>query len=88
MQRHQSSEVAVVGLAGRDRIGPMEQFVSRYELGNMVHAADLDGSLWDRFGIPAQPAWVFINDDGRFDRRFGSVSGAALDDVVEALANQ
>lgn len=23
-----------------------------------------DGSLWARFGVAYQPAWVFVNDDG------------------------
>lgn len=51
-------------MAGRGSTEDMQAFVDEHALA-FPHAVSEDGSLWDRFGVPFQPAWVFVNDDGR-----------------------
>ncbi|MEX2440419.1 MAG: hypothetical protein WD739_11190 [Actinomycetota bacterium] len=42
----------------------MQGFVDEYGL-SFPQAVTEDGSLWARFGVAYQPAWMFVNDDGR-----------------------
>ena len=49
------------------------------------HAADIDGDVWEHYGISSQPAFVFINDDGTFDTRLGSLGEDGLTERVEQL---
>ena len=49
------------------------------------HAADIDGDVWEFYGIGSQPAFVFINDDGTFDTRLGSLDEDRLTERVEQL---
>lgn len=57
-------DVRVVGVAGRDDVGPMEEFVARHGLEDITHVVDADGSIWGSYGISYQPAWVFVEPDG------------------------
>ncbi len=41
----------------------MENFVSKCGL-NFTNLDNADGSLWARYGVPWQPAWVFYKPDG------------------------
>jgi thiol-disulfide isomerase/thioredoxin len=56
-------KVTFVGIAGRSDVGAMQNFVSRYNL-NFTNLNDSDGSLWARYGVPWQPAYVFYRGDG------------------------
>jgi thiol-disulfide isomerase/thioredoxin len=56
-------KVTFVGIAGRSDVGAMQNFVSRYNL-NFTNLNDSDGSLWARYGVPWQPAYVFYRADG------------------------
>src|ERR1700739_4288513 len=56
-------KVTFVGIAGRSDVGAMQNFVSRYNL-NFTNLNDADGSLWARYGVPWQPAYVFYRADG------------------------
>lgn len=42
----------------------MQGFVDTFAL-TFPQAVSEDGSLWARFRVAYQPAWVFVNDDGR-----------------------
>lgn len=55
--------VTFVGIAGRSDVGAMEGFVSKYNL-NFTNLNDSDGSLWARFSVPWQPAYLFVRSDG------------------------
>ncbi len=74
---------SIVGIGGRDTEDPMREFVEKYSLNSMVNVADVDGEIWDRFGITGQPAFVLIDDDGRSQTIFGGVSD--LRSVVDQL---
>jgi peroxiredoxin len=51
-------------MGGRDSAEAMQEFVDEYGL-TFPQAVSEDGSLWTRFGVAYQPAWVFVNDDGQ-----------------------
>jgi hypothetical protein len=41
----------------------MQNFVSKYNL-NFTNLNDADGSIWARFNVPWQPAYLFVKPDG------------------------
>ena len=65
-------QATFVGIAGRDELGPMREFVDRYSL-PFRSAVDEDGDLWSRFGVRAQPAFAFVAPDGSYDVVFGAI---------------
>jgi thiol-disulfide isomerase/thioredoxin len=56
-------KVTFVGIAGRSDAGSMQAFVSKYNM-NFTNLNDADGSLWARFNVPWQPAYLFYRSDG------------------------
>lgn len=66
----------------------MEQFVGRHELGDVRHIADVDGEVWQQFGVVAQPAWVFIDGEtGEAERVLGAIPDDELAGRLESLAS-
>lgn len=57
-------DVTIIGVAGRDDVGPMQDFVAEHGLEDMTHVVDADGAVWASYGISYQPAWVFVDADG------------------------
>jgi thiol-disulfide isomerase/thioredoxin len=55
--------VTFVGVAARSDVGAMANFVSKYGL-NFTNLNDADGSIWARFNVPWQPAYLFVKPDG------------------------
>jgi thiol-disulfide isomerase/thioredoxin len=43
--------VTFVGVAARDQVPAMKQFVAKYQMAGYTQLADLDGSVWRHFGI-------------------------------------
>ena len=66
-------DVTIVGVAGRDDVGPMQEFIAEHGLQDMTHVVDADGAVWASYGISYQPAWVFIDAEGE-----ASVAAGAL----------
>ena len=60
--------VTFVGVAAHSDVGAMQNFVSKYNL-NFTNLNDADGSIWARYNVPWQPAWVFYRADGTSDVR-------------------
>ncbi|MEZ0362612.1 protein disulfide oxidoreductase [Mycobacterium sp. pUA109] len=56
-------QVTFVGVAGHSDAAAEQSFVSKYNL-NFTNLNDADGSIWARFGVPWQPAYVFERADG------------------------
>jgi hypothetical protein len=79
-------KVSFIGMAGRDAVGPMRQFVARYQLGFFPHTADASGSLWARLGVSGQPAWIFIDRSGRSHTIFGAQSDQALEQELNNIS--
>ena len=55
--------VTFVGVAAHSDVGAMQDFVSKYNL-NFTNLNDADGSIWARYNVPWQPAYVFYRSDG------------------------
>ena len=64
LARQYQGRLAVVGIAGRDDQGPMVDYVNKYAL-PFPNGADLDLTVWKKFRVRGQPAWVFITPDGK-----------------------
>jgi len=71
-------------MAGLDSTDAMQQFVDEFSL-TFPQAVSEDGSLWARFGVPYQPAWVFVNDDGRVTVIQGTLSIDELRRILDEL---
>ena len=85
MQHQFEGRARIIGVASRDTIEQIEAFVADTGVDTFPHAADIDGDVWEFFGIGSQPAFVFINDDGTFDTRLGSLDEDGLTERIEQL---
>ena len=56
-------DVTFVGVAARSDVAAMQGFVSKYNL-TFPMLNDADGSIWARYNVPWQPAYVFYRADG------------------------
>jgi thiol-disulfide isomerase/thioredoxin len=82
-------KVTFVGVAARADVGQMENFVSKYNL-NFTNLNDADGSIWARFKVPWQPAYVFLRPDGTstfVNNPTSAMSQQELTDRVRALTS-
>lgn len=78
--------VTFVGVAGLGETDDMRSFVDDYRVGAFEHLADLDGSLWQRFGVVQQPAYAFVDDTGKIELYRGELGEDGLADRVSALS--
>jgi hypothetical protein len=51
----------------------------------MRQLADLDGSVWQWFGVYGQPAYAFVDDAGEIEVFVGGMGGDALADRIDEL---
>ncbi len=79
-----AGKVTVVGVAWQGDDKSFQGFVSKHKL-TFPNLADLDDSLYAHFGVPGQPAWVFVNSKGEVKRVVGVVPEATLDKVLTEL---
>jgi hypothetical protein len=85
VQHQFEGRAQIIGVASRDTIEQIEAFVADTGVDTFPHAADIDGDVWEFYGIGSQPAFVFINDDGTFDTHLGSLDEDGLTERVEQL---
>ena len=86
MQQRFGDQVNIIGVAGRDDLRDMEEFVSNTGVSGFDHIADEDTEIWQAYGVTSQPAFVFINDDGTTETLISSLGVDGLTERVEALA--
>jgi len=82
-------KVTFVGVAARSDVASMQDFVSKYNL-NFTNLNDADGSIWQRFNVPWQPAYVFEKADGSstfVNNPTSAMSQQELSDRVAALTS-
>jgi peroxiredoxin len=72
-----------VALAGDDK--SYNAFVNRHGL-TFPQALDMNGELYEHFGVPAQPAWVFVTAAGVTKRHFGAMERAELEAALTSVA--
>jgi thiol-disulfide isomerase/thioredoxin len=78
-------DVRIVGVAGRGGIDEMRGFIDDTETTGLTHVADLDGDVWNAFGIYAQPAFAFIDDTGEMEIFVGGLRADDLADRIDEL---
>ena len=78
--------IEVIGVAGRGELAEMEPFVADTGTGGLQHMVDDDGAIWSQFGVAAQPAFAFIDDDGEMEVFVGALGREALTERMQALA--
>jgi len=84
-QARAGDSVTFVGVAGLGPLEDMRAFITDYRVGAFEHIADLDGKVWQRFGVVAQPAFAFIDDDGTIEVVRSDLSAADLAERVGVL---
>jgi thiol-disulfide isomerase/thioredoxin len=80
--------VTFVGVAARSSVADMQAFASKYHL-NFTNLNDADGSIWARYHVPWQPAYVFYRADGSstfVNNPTSAMPRQELSDRVAALA--
>jgi thiol-disulfide isomerase/thioredoxin len=80
-------QVTFVGVAARSDVAAMQGFVDKYHL-NFTNLNDADGSIWARYNVPWQPAYVFYRADGSstfVNNPTSAMSKQELSDRVAAL---
>jgi thiol-disulfide isomerase/thioredoxin len=77
--------VTMYGVPGLSDQAGMEKFVGDYGLGDIVQIVDADGSLWSNFGVPSQPAFALINDNGEVTTIQGSLGLQGILDAANSL---
>ncbi|MGZ8583430.1 MAG: TlpA family protein disulfide reductase [Actinomycetota bacterium] len=76
--------MAFVGVPGNDSADAMQAFVDEFGLG-FPQAVTEDGSLWARFGVAYQPAWVFVDNSGETTLVPYELPEAELERVLDDL---
>jgi thiol-disulfide isomerase/thioredoxin len=82
-ERHK--KIQFVGVAAEDELDAMKKFVADHEMTGFPHLADLDGAVWKRFGVTAQPTFAFVRGDGSVELLTGAPTEEQLDQKVSAL---
>ncbi|MBU8812640.1 protein disulfide oxidoreductase [Mycolicibacterium goodii] len=80
-------QVTFLGVAARSDVAAMQGFVDKYNL-NFTNLNDADGSIWARYNVPWQPAYVFYRADGSstfVNNPTSAMSKQELSDRVAAL---
>ncbi len=81
-----AGEVNFLGVAGRaNDPSSVTQFVQDTGVGNVTHVIDDGGDIWLGFGVPTQPAFAFIDDDGSVQLVVGRQGQESLSEVAERL---
>lgn len=78
-------QVNFVGIAGRDELAAIKEFIDTLNVSGFEHAVDEDGSLWANYEIVTQPSFAFINDDGQISTHVGALGTAGLSERLDAL---
>jgi hypothetical protein len=63
----------------------MQGFVDRHGI-TFQNMNDQTGELFSRFGVPAQPAWVFVTPDGSATTYLGAMAESLLDKTLADTA--
>lgn len=78
-------DVAFVGVAGLGENSDMRDFVEDYDVSGFGQLEDVDGSLWERFGVVQQPAYAFVDDSGEIEVYRGALGEDGIAERVAAL---
>jgi hypothetical protein len=77
--------VTVIGVAWSGTAAEMQGFVDLHHI-SFLTLNDADSSLFSHFGVPAQPAWVFVKPNGQSKRVLGAEEPDELTRNLDAVA--
>ena len=80
-----ANDVIVLGVAWNGTTQAMSDFETRHGL-TFTSVNDADGKIYEQFGIPVQPAWVFISQDGSMTTRLGAIDDRSLEAELQKLS--
>ncbi|SDF82121.1 Thiol-disulfide isomerase or thioredoxin [Lentzea fradiae] len=80
-------KVQFVGVAAQDELAAMKKFVSDHGMDAFPSLADLDGEVWRRFGVTAQPTFAFVRPDASVELLVGSPAEEQLDARISSLVS-
>ena len=72
-----------IGVASRDDLEPIKDFVSTFDVGDFEHAVDVEGDIWTHYGIWTQPSFAFINDNNVVEVFLGPMGFDGLSSMIE-----
>jgi peroxiredoxin len=75
-----------VGVAWTGTDDEFQAFIDRYGL-TFPQLSDDAGAVYERFGVPAQPAFVLVGADGQVETLLGAVDEATLDGLLTDLTS-
>jgi hypothetical protein len=75
-----------VGVAGRDGISPINEFIDDYDLGEFDHIVDESGEIWANFEIVSQPSFIFLDATGASTSHLGALGVEGLSERLDVLA--
>ena len=78
-------KVDVIGVTWAGDTKTYQDFVTRHRL-SFPQAVDEGGALFAHFGVPGQPAWVFVGRDGKVERHLGALEPDEIADKLTALS--
>ena len=81
-----ADDVTVLGVAWNGTTQAMSDFETRHGL-TFTSVNDADGKIFEQFGIPVQPAWVFISQDGSMTTRLGAIDDRTLEAELQKLSD-
>lgn len=74
----------MIGIAWNGSVESMNDFVARHGI-SFQNINDNDGKIFAQFGVPYQPAWVFITQDGSTHTRIGALDEVSLITELQQL---
>jgi peroxiredoxin len=84
LARRYQKDVDILGVAGRDDVAAMRDFVARHDL-PFPNVADTGRRIWRAARARGQPVWVFVAPDGTAEL-FYRPSDEQVRTHLEALA--
>ncbi|NNE95265.1 MAG: hypothetical protein HKN24_04485 [Acidimicrobiales bacterium] len=85
MQSNYAGQVEIIGVAGRDDIVSIQEFVTNFEVDGFTHAVDEELAIWREYGIRSQPAFAFLSADGGVETHSGPLGVDELSNRIDAL---
>ncbi|MBL77884.1 MAG: hypothetical protein QF575_07860 [Acidimicrobiales bacterium] len=74
----------MVGVSsGRDGFEAVADTAVELHIDGFPHIADMDGSIWARFGVFGQPASVVVTAEGGVTGHMGDLGAEGFTDLVE-----
>ena len=77
--------MTIIGVAWNGSIESMNDFVTRHGI-SFSNIRDNDGIIFAQFGVPYQPAWVFIGRIGDATVHLGTLDEVSLEEELRQLS--